>query len=303
MERRRARSAGRRSGIDRSARDGADAGADGERNRPIGGMDGAARTDAVSVRGPGAPPGRPTGRCRRRTQPPQFGLRAKQTCRPCRISRSENRPRSSGGTSAFRSSSAFTGSVSVVSLRRRGEPAHVGVDRQTGEVERDRAHHVAGLASDAGQLHEVVELGGHLAAEVVLERARHAEQVLGLRPEEAGRRTRAARPRPGRRRRGRRASGTAANSAGVTLLTFSSVRLRRQDRRGQELERRSRGPARSRRPGTPAPGAPAPRRPRLRSAVGPSAEPTREVASPDPSTTYERRDVSAGCGVSRRARV
>ena len=54
-----------------------------------------------------------------RTQPAQLGLRAKQTRRPCRISRNEKRPRSSGGTSALRSSSAFTGSVSFVSFSRR----------------------------------------------------------------------------------------------------------------------------------------------------------------------------------------
>ena len=103
------------------------------------------------------------------------------------------------------------------------QPADVGVDRQAGQVERHRAHDVAGLAPDARQLHEVVELGGHLAVEVLVEHARHAEQVLRLRAEEPGRSARGARRRRDRRARGRRASGTAANSAGVTLLTFSSV--------------------------------------------------------------------------------
>ena len=139
------------------------------------------------------------------------------------MSRSENRPRSSGGTSTLRSSSTFTGSSSVVSLSRRASrPTCVSTGRP-GRSKRDRAHDVAGLATDAGQLHEVVELGGHLAVELVLEHARHAEQVLGLRAVEAG-----LEHEPfdvvgvGVREVGR-ASGTRANSAGVTLLTFSSV--------------------------------------------------------------------------------
>ncbi len=47
------------------------------------------------------------------------GLRALHTRRPCRISRSDSAPRSSGGTMPFRSSSIFTGSVSFVSFSRR----------------------------------------------------------------------------------------------------------------------------------------------------------------------------------------
>ena len=89
--------------------------------------------------------------------------------RPCRISRSENAPRSSGGTSPFRSSSTFTGSVSFVSLSRvESRPTCVSTGRP-GQAERDRPHDVAGLAADPGERHEVGELGGHLAVEALLD--------------------------------------------------------------------------------------------------------------------------------------
>ena len=67
------------------------------------------------------------------------------------------------------------------------EPRHVGVDRQSRFVVPNRAHDVAGLAADAGQRHEVVELDGDLAAEARLDRLRHADEVLRLRAEEARR--------------------------------------------------------------------------------------------------------------------
>ncbi len=120
------------------------------------------------------------------TQPGQFGLRAKHTRRPCRMSRSEKRPRSSGGTSTLRSSSAFTGSVSVVSFRRRAKrPTCVSTGRPGRSNATDRTT-LPVLRPTPGQLHEVVELGRHLAVELLVELARHAEQVLRLRPEEAG---------------------------------------------------------------------------------------------------------------------
>ena len=153
------------------------------------------------------------------------------------MSRSESRPAPRAATMPSRSSSIFTGSVSFVSLQPAREPRHVRVDGQAREVEPHRAHDVAGLAADAGQRHEVVELGRHLAAEALLERLRHADEVLRLRAEEPGRLDRASRPRPGRRARGRRASGTSRTAPGVTMLTRSSVRLRREDRRDEQLER------------------------------------------------------------------
>ena len=163
------------------------------------------------------------GQMSARTQTSQRGRRASQTWRPCSISRSESRPRSSGATMPSRSSSIFTGSVSFVSLKPARQPRHVRVDGKPGQLEPHRPHHVAGLAADAGQRHEVVELGRHLAAEALLERLRHADEALRLRAEEAGRHDQLS-----RRRRGRRAARSAgvgyfANSAGVTMLTRSSV--------------------------------------------------------------------------------
>ena len=186
------------------------------------------------------------------TQPAQFGLRAKHTWRPCRISRSEKRPRSSGGTSTLRSSSAFTGSVSVVSLRRRASrPTCVSTGRP-GRSKADRAHDVAGLAADARELHEVVELGRHLAVELVLERARHAEEVLRLRPVEARSANTSRSTSSGSAWARSAGVGYSANSAGVTLLTFSSVVCAERIVADEQLERVRRAPARTRPPGTPA---------------------------------------------------
>src|SRR4029450_2347939 len=53
------------------------------------------------------------------THPPQSGLRAVHTARPCRISRRLSFPRSSARTSGLRAISILTGSVSVVSPSRR----------------------------------------------------------------------------------------------------------------------------------------------------------------------------------------
>ena len=127
------------------------------------------------------------GQMSARTQSPQRGRRASHTWRPCSMSRSESKPHSSGATMPSRSSSIFTGSVSFVSFSRCAEPRDVRVDGQAGQAEPDRPHDVAGLAPDTGQRDEVVELGRDLAAEALLDRLRHPDEVLRLRAEEAGR--------------------------------------------------------------------------------------------------------------------
>ena len=121
-----------------------------------------------------------------RTQSQQLGLRAKQTAPAVQ-------------DQAQREAAAFLGRDERVEvelgLHRVGlvgeleparQPPDVRVDGQTGQVERHRPHDVAGLAPDARQLHQVVELGGHLTAEVLVELARHPEQALRLRAEEPG---------------------------------------------------------------------------------------------------------------------
>src|SRR5262249_50931465 len=65
-----------------------------------------------------------------------------------------------------------------------GQPADVGVDREAGQVEADRAHDVARLAADARQLDEVLQLRGNLAVEVLFDGASHADQAARLRAEE-----------------------------------------------------------------------------------------------------------------------
>ena len=71
-------------------------------------------------------------------------------------------------------------------------------------------------------------------------------QALRLRAEEAGRVDRAPRPRPGSAPARSAGVGYSANSAGVTMLTRSSVRLRRQDRRRRAARTGSSDPARTR---------------------------------------------------------
>ena len=60
----------------------------------------------------------------------------------------------------------------VRELEQLREPQHVRVDGQPGQPERDRPDDVAGLAADAGQRDEVLEVGRHLAVEPLLERVR-----------------------------------------------------------------------------------------------------------------------------------
>ena len=122
-----------------------------------------------------------------RPQMPHRGLRASHTWRPCSIRRSESIPHSSGGTMAPRSASIFTGSSSAVSRSRCESRVTCVSTGRPGQAVPDRPHHVAGLAPDSGQRHEIGELGRDLAAEPRLHRLRHPDQVLRLRSEEAGR--------------------------------------------------------------------------------------------------------------------
>ncbi len=185
---------------------------------------------------PAAAPGSAEGQMSASTQRPQCGRRASHTARPWRMRRSEKRPRSSGAIRPLRSNSAFTGSVSVVSLSlRERRPTWVSTG-SPGRSKRDRTHHVGGLAPHPGQLHELFERGGHLAVVLVLEGAGHAEDVLGLRPVEAGgeddaldvfgiRVREVVRGRVLREQRGR------------DLVDVLVGGLRGEDRRGEQLER------------------------------------------------------------------
>src|SRR6266566_5299584 len=75
-----------------------------------------------------------------------------------------------------------------VGLVRQLQPAHqahyVGVDGQAGQPEGDRPDDVAGLAADARQRIELVDVARDLAAEALLDYPRHEDQALGLRAEE-----------------------------------------------------------------------------------------------------------------------
>lgn len=65
------------------------------------------------------------------------------------------------------------------------EPHHVRVDRQAGEPERDAAHDVGRLATDAGEALEILERLRDLAAKPLAENGGEPDQVLGLRAKEA----------------------------------------------------------------------------------------------------------------------
>ena len=172
------------------------------------------------------------------TQSSQRGRRATQTRRPCRISRRLNTPRSAAGTIGLSSISTFTGSVSVgqaeppATAGRRGcRPGRPGRSRPTLRTT------LAVLRPTPGQRDEV----RHAARAPRRRSARRArcampDEALGLVPEEAGRADDllelgrvGARPGP-------RASGSGRTASGVTMLTRTSVRLRREDRGRQQLE-------------------------------------------------------------------
>ena len=61
------------------------------------------------------------------------------------------------------------------------EATDVGVDRETGCVEGDRAKHVGRLAADPRKAHEVLDLDGNLYAEPSDDAMGHADQVRRLR--------------------------------------------------------------------------------------------------------------------------
>src|SRR5690606_25984043 len=66
------------------------------------------------------------------------------------------------------------------------EPLEVRVHGDTGAAEGVAQDDEGGLAAHTGQLDEVLEPAGHLAAEVLGERLRQPYHRLGLGPEEAG---------------------------------------------------------------------------------------------------------------------
>ena len=105
------------------------------------------------------------------TQSPHRGDLATQTRRPWRIIRRLNAPRSAGRQVAVE----LELDLHRVVLRRSGRgagdsrPTWVSTG-QAGQVEGHAAHDVGGLAADAGQRHEVLERGRHLAAEALDER-------------------------------------------------------------------------------------------------------------------------------------
>ncbi len=67
------------------------------------------------------------------------------------------------------------------------EPPDVSVYGESGKVESHGPQHVAGLASHPGQPHEVVELGGYVAVELVAHRGGHPDEALGLLAKESRR--------------------------------------------------------------------------------------------------------------------
>jgi hypothetical protein len=117
-----------------------------------------------------------------------------------------------------------------------GQPGHVGVDHHPdGHAQGRRQDDVGGLARDPRQRHQGVEVGRHLAAVALDQGARHADQAPGLgavepRPEDQ----RLELGRLGDRQgRGVGVAGEQRRGQGVDHLVG---RLRRQDRRAQELE-------------------------------------------------------------------
>ena len=115
------------------------------------------------------------------------GSRAMHTWRPCSMRRSESSPHSSGGTMAPRSCSIFTGSVSFVSLSRRARRVTCVSTGRPGSSNHTERTTLPVLRPTPGERHEIVELRRDLAAEVLLQRRCHPDEVLRLRAEEAGR--------------------------------------------------------------------------------------------------------------------
>jgi len=114
---------------------------------------------------------------------------------------------------------------------------HVAVDRQPWNAERVPQDHVGGLASDARQLDERVHRRGHVAAVLLHERLRHADQGLCLGAVEAGGVNQ--RLEVGGRRLRERARVAVFPEQRRRHHVHAHVgRLRRQDRRREQLERR-----------------------------------------------------------------
>ncbi|MEY2969432.1 MAG: hypothetical protein RIQ64_2059 [Actinomycetota bacterium] len=61
------------------------------------------------------------------------------------------------------------------------------VDRKTRKIEDDTSHHVARLASDAGQCDQVVEVARHFTVEAFDQGSGHSDEVLCFRCIETGR--------------------------------------------------------------------------------------------------------------------
>ena len=91
---------------------------------------------------------------------------------------SDVRVQRSGGSAAQSCCSTTIGIVTFRDADAVRDPQHVTVDRQPRDAERMPEHDVRGLAADAGQLDERVHVRRHLAAVMLDERLRHADQRL-----------------------------------------------------------------------------------------------------------------------------
>ena len=96
-------------------------------------------------------------------------------------------PRSSGATSPFRSSSAFTGSVSVVSFSRRARRPTCVSTGNPGRSNATERTTLPVLRPTPGSVTRSSRSVGTSPSNSLVERARHADDVLRLRAEEAGR--------------------------------------------------------------------------------------------------------------------
>ena len=135
---------------------------------------------------------------------------------------SEVRVQRSAGIASHSCCSTTTGSSPSAMPMRLDDAQHVAVDRQAGNAERVAEDDVRRLAPDAGQLDERLHRVRHLAAVLVDERLRHAEQRLRFGAEETGGMNLRL-ELGGRGLRQRARVGYRLNSAGVTMLTRASV--------------------------------------------------------------------------------
>ena len=169
-------------------------------------------------------------------QAPQAGLRAWQMRRPWKITWCESIVQSLLGKSAPTAASILSGSVCLGPLPAPHQPLEVRVHGDAGAAEGVAEHDEGGLAAHAGQLDEVLEAAGNLAAELL-----HAAPWTAL-----SRDLVLARKKPVGRRISSTSSGSAAarssgvgylaKSAGVVWLTLQVGGLGGQDRGDHELE-------------------------------------------------------------------